>query len=51
MIFDQSGAVVFENAQYDNQWDGGDLASGTYIYKLYNKESNYQNSGLVHLKK
>lgn len=51
LIFNQLGEIVFESTQYKNQWDGGDLNEGSYIYKLYNSETNYQNSGLIQLKR
>lgn len=51
LIFNQSGEVVFESANYNNEWDGSNLIDGTYIYKLYKEDISYQSSGLVQLKK
>ena len=33
-IFNRWGKLVFESANYQNDWDGGDLKDGTYFYVL-----------------
>ena len=34
IIFNRWGNVVFEKENYKNDWDGGDLPSGTYYYVI-----------------
>tara|TARA_B110000046_G_scaffold48630_1_gene53970 strand:+ start:90510 stop:93731 length:3222 start_codon:yes stop_codon:yes gene_type:complete len=33
-IFNRWGKLVFEDSNYQNDWDGGDLKDGTYFYVL-----------------
>jgi gliding motility-associated-like protein len=33
-IFNRWGKLVFESANYQNDWNGGDLKDGTYFYVL-----------------
>lgn len=33
-IVDRSGRLVYESSDYDNTWDGDDLAAGTYFYRF-----------------
>lgn len=38
VILNRWGNVVYQNDDYDNSWDGGNLSDGVYFYKL---EINY----------
>ena len=33
-IFNRWGRIVYESADYNNDWDGGNLPDGTYFYVL-----------------
>ena len=44
-VYDQSNRLVFQSNDYDNKWDGGDLESGNYLYKLYHAETKTEFKG------
>ena len=41
-IFNRWGKVVYENENYQNDWDGGDLNAGTYYYIVTPKSTKYE---------
>lgn len=47
-IFNRWGKTVYFSSNYNNDWDGGNLASGVYYYTLVDQCLN-QHKGLIHL--
>jgi len=47
LIFDRWGAKVYENAHYQNEWNGGDLPSGVYYYVLNGGDCIDQKKGTL----
>ncbi len=43
-IFNRWGKLVFELKDYDNSWDGSDLADGTYYYIFYYIDKTHHSS-------
>ena len=43
-VFNRWGKLVFEMKDYDNTWDGGDLADGTYYYVFSYIDKTHQSS-------
>lgn len=49
-VFNRWGKLVYENQNYDNKWDGGNLADGTYFY-IFKYLENVYNGSLTILRK
>jgi gliding motility-associated-like protein len=49
-VFNRWGKMVFEQQNYDNKWDGGNLADGTYFY-IFKYLDNVYNGSLTILRK
>jgi gliding motility-associated-like protein len=49
-VFNRWGKIVFEQQNYDNKWDGGNLADGTYFY-IFKYLDNVYNGSLTILRK
>ena len=49
LVFDRWGAKVYENSNYQNEWDGDDLPSGVYYYILNGGECIEQKKGTLSL--
>jgi hypothetical protein len=51
IVLNRWGEKVFESRNYQNDWDGGNLADGTYFYILrcygYHKEYTYKGSVMI----
>jgi gliding motility-associated-like protein len=47
MVFDRWGAKVYENSNYQNEWDGDDLPSGVYYYVLNGGDCIDQKKGTL----
>ncbi|MEQ8811629.1 MAG: gliding motility-associated C-terminal domain-containing protein, partial [Imperialibacter sp.] len=47
-IVDRTGKVVYQNNEYTNQWDGGNLPTGIYYYDVVLPDFTTCN-GWVHL--
>lgn len=51
LVYDRNGRKVYESADYQNDWDGGGHAAGTYFYvlKCYGRfgEETYQGSMMI----
>jgi gliding motility-associated-like protein len=44
-IYNRWGTEVYKNEDYENEWTGGDLSTGTYYYRLQNNlrtEKNFE---------
>lgn len=41
-VFNRWGKVVYENENYQNDWDGGDLNAGTYYYIVTPNSTKYE---------
>jgi gliding motility-associated-like protein len=44
VVFNRWGKKVFEQQNYDNRWDGGDLVDGTYFYIFTYLDKEYHGS-------
>ncbi len=47
-VLDRSGNLIYANANYTNQWDGGQLPAGMYFYEITLPDQTLCN-GWVHL--
>ncbi len=47
VVFNRWGKKVFEQTDYQNDWDGGDLSEGTYYYIFYYLGKSYESSLLI----
>lgn len=43
-VFNRWGKIVYEQANYDNKWNGGNLADGTYYYVFKYLDKVHQSS-------
>lgn len=41
-VFNRWGKLVYENENYQNDWDGGDLNAGTYYYIVFPNNKKYE---------
>jgi gliding motility-associated-like protein len=41
VVFNRWGKIVFEQMNYNNDWNGGNLADGTYYYIFYYLDKTY----------
>lgn len=49
MIYNRWGTLVFQDHNYDNKFDGGDLPEGSYFYLLENGNKDREYKGWVYL--
>jgi gliding motility-associated-like protein len=48
-VYDRWGNVKYTNPAYRNEWDGGDMANGTYFYLLTDPQLGMRYKGWVQL--
>jgi gliding motility-associated-like protein len=49
LVVSRWGNIIYENSDYNNEWDGRGCATGTYYYILKNKELNVKYKGYIQL--
>ena len=48
-VYNRWGKQIYYSQQYDNSWDGGDAAAGTYYFLLHNQSLNQSYKGWLTL--
>ena len=50
VLYNKWGAIVYKNENYDNTFNGDDVAEGVYFYELYNSQQDRKYKGWLEIR-